>query len=548
MLGRRNPQRSLFEAQTWPHAIPSDSFYARMGAVIEVLFRDEDLAEMYCPDNGRPSLPPSLLSGVTLLQFYDNVSDEEAVERTCFDLRWKVALNLCLDFPGFDPSCLSYFRKRLIQNGKERYAFDRLITVARTAGWLPDKLTLLTDTTWAKGAGAVQDTYTLIRKSIRKLLRQLGYTLPQKRRGLAAEVQRLLAAYVDQDRKADIDWTDPQQRAAQLKVLVHDAEATLELAAEHTDEAEVRSTGWLLTKILGDDVVTDDQSEAPPGGGQPQIGEGTAPDRTLSVTEPEMRYGHKSKAFRFEGFKVQVTTEPTSELIVDIADIPAPGSDGQYLPAMVERVEQQAGVEIERVIGDGAHGSGPNRAWCAEHTPHPIDLVAPLARPPDPAVHKSAFQIDLGTGQATCPQEQTVTGRAGPRERGRPTWLFYFRREVCAACPLFLRCVRSQTAGRTVRTDPYESYLQAARQRQQTAEFKERYRVRARVERKQAELVRHGIRRTRYLGQPKRQLQRLWTGAVVNLKRLFTLGPPAGQDWRALFAPPGRLTFVPAIP
>jgi hypothetical protein len=540
MLGRRNPQRSLFDAQTWPHAIPSDSFYARMGAVLAILFRDEDLSELYCLDNGRPSLPPSLLSGVTLLQFYDNVSDEEAVERTCFDLRWKVALNLPLDFPGFDPSCLSYFRKRLIQNEKERYAFDRLIAVARTAGWLPDKLTLLTDTTWAKGAGAVQDTYTLIRKSVRKLLRQLGYALPQKRRGLAPEVQRLLATYVDHDRKAHIDWTDPQQRAAQLKVLVQDAEATLDLATPHADDAEVRTTGWLLTKILGDDVVTDEH-------GDPQIGEGTAPDRIISATDPEMRYDHKSKAFRFEGFKVQVTSEPTSELIVDIADVPAPGSDGQHLPAMVERVEQLAGVEVARVIGDGAHGSGSNRSWCAEHPSHPIDLVAPLAEPPDPFVHKSAFQIDWGTGRATCPQEQTVTGKAGPLERGRPTWLFSFRREVCAACPLFVRCVRSKTAGRTVRTSPYESYVPAARQRQATAEFREIYRVRARVERKQAELIRHGIRRTRYVGEPKRQLQRLWTGAVVNLKRLFTLGQQAGQALSTLLAPAGRPTLAPAV-
>lgn len=537
MLGRRNPQHSLFEAAVWPHAIPSDSFYARMSLVNEVLFRDEDLAEMYCPDNGRPSLPPSLLSGITLLQFYDNVSDEEAVERTRFDLRWKVALHLPLDFPGFDPSCLSYFRKRLVEHEKERYAFDRLIAIARTAGWLPDKLTLLTDTTWAKGAGAVQDTYTLIRKSIRKLLRQLGYRLPQKRRGLAPEVQHLLVTYLDQDRKAPINWTDPQQRAEQLKVLVQDAEATLDLATEHADDAEVRSTGWLLTKILGDDVVTDAH-------GDPHLGEGTAPDRTLSVTDPEMRYGHKSKAFRFEGYKVQVTTEPTSELIVDIADVPAPGSDGQHLAAMVGRVEEQAGVEVERVIGDGAHGSGPNRAWCAEQAPHPIDLVAPMAQPADPAVHKSAFQVDLSTGQAICPQGQTVAGREGPREEGRPTWLFYFSRQVCQACLLFARCVRSKTAGRTVRTDPYESYLQAARHRQATPEFREIYPVRARVERKQAELVHHGIRRTRYLGQPKRQLQRLWTGAAVNLKRLFTLGQQAGRDLRALFAlgePPRRV-------
>jgi Transposase DDE domain/Transposase domain (DUF772) len=528
MLGRRNPQRSLFEAQTWPHPVPGDSFYTRLGSVNELLFRDEDLAEMYCLDNGRPSLPPSLLSGVTLLQFYDNVSDGEAVERTRFDLRWKVALNLPLDFAGFDPSCLSYFRKRLIEHAKERYAFDRLISVARTAGFLPDKLTLLTDTTWAKGAGAVQDTYTLIRKSVRQLLRQMGYALPQKRRGLAPEVQRLLATYLDQDRKADLDWSDPQQRAAQLQVLVQDAEATLDLAAEQAEDAEVRSTGWLLTKILGDDVVTDAH-------GDPQIGKGTAPGRIISVTEPEMQHGHKSKAQRFNGFKTVVATEPESELILDIAELAASRGDGEHLLPTVQRVEAGTGVTVERVIGDGAYPTGPNLAACATHSPAPIDLIAPLAAAADPEVAKSAFQIDLTAQTATCPLGQRVTGTPVRRD-GQPGLQFQFARATCQACPLFTRCVHSQVAGRTVHTDAYESYRQVQRARQGTPEFKGLYRYRSRVERKQAELVRHGLRRMRYLGNEKRQLQRLWTGAVVNLKRLFTLGLQAEQDLRALFA------------
>lgn len=527
MLGRRNPQRSLFEAPTWPHAVASDSFYARLASVNEILFQDEDLAELYCRDNGRPSVPPSLLSGVTLLQFYDNVSDEEAVERTRFDLRWKVALHLSLDFPGFDPSCLSYFRKRLIEHQKERYAFDRLITVARSAGFLPDKLTLLTDTTWAKGAGAVQDTYTLIRKSIRKLLRQMGYALPQKRRGLAPEVQRLLATYVDQDRKAPIDWSDPPQRAAQLQVLVQDAEATLDLA-EQADDADVRSTGWLLTKILGDDVVSDEH-------GHPQLGQGTAPARILSLTEPEMQHGHKSEVQRFNGFKTAVATEPVSELILDIAELPASRGDGDHLLPTVQRVEAGAHVTVKRVIADGAYPTGPNLAACAAHTPAPIELVAPLARAVDPTVSKSAFQIDLTAQTATCPAGHTVTGTSS-RQAGQPGVQFQFRRATCQACPLFKRCVRSQVTGRTIRLDQYESYRQTLRRRQDTPEFQMLYRGRSRVERKQAELVRHGLRRMRYVGQAKRQLQRLWTGAVVNLKRLFTLGQKAEQDLRALFA------------
>jgi len=88
---------------------------------------------------------------------------------------------------------------------------------------------------------------------------------------------------------------------------------------------------------------------------------------------------------------------------------------------------------------------------------------------------------------------------------------------------LFARCVLGKVRGRTITTDDHERYRQLARQRQETAEFRELYRKQSRVERKQAELVRHGLRRTRYPRQVKRSLQRLWTAAVVNLKRLFRL-------------------------
>jgi transposase len=529
MLGRRDPQQSLFSAQNLPHRVPADSFYGRMAAVSAVLFQDDDLKELYDPGNGRPSLPPSLMSGVLLLQFHDDVSDEEAVQRLMFDLRWQVALNLPTDFPGFDPSSLTYFRQRLIEHKQERYAFDRFIQVGREAGFIPDRVTVLTDTTRTQGAGAVQDTYTLLRKGIRKLLKQLGYAAAAKSRGLSPETQRLIATYVEQDRKAKIDWTDPQQRAGQLQVLFQDAEAALELAAAQMDDADVRTTGWLLVKIMGDDIASDEQ-------GQPQIAVGTAPDRIISITEPEMRHGRKSSAQRFDGFKAALTTEQSSEMIVDIQDMPAAGSDGQELMPTIARLEQHAGVTVERIIGDGAYGSGANRAACALHQEQPVDLVAPLAQPDDPDVDKSAFAMDLASQTATCPQGHTVTAQAGSPKLGLPTLRFSFPRATCEACPLFKRCVKSQTAGRTVQTHPYEAYLQAARQRQQTDEFKDAYRLRPPIERKQAELVAHGLRNTRYLGHPKRQLQRLWQAAAVNLQRLFRLCESRQADLNALLA------------
>jgi transposase len=510
MMGRRDPQRSLFEAQAWPHRVPEDSFYAQMGAVNDVLFQDDDLAGAYCADNGRPSLPPSLLSGITLLQFYDDVSDAEAIDRLKFDLRWKVALNLPLDFEPPHSSSLSVFRGRLVEHGQERYAFNRLIQVGRAAGFLPEKITVLVDTLAQHGAGAVQDTYTLIRKGIRRVLKLAGYQVPLKRRGLTPN----LAAYLESDRKADLDWADPAARAAQLKVLVQDAEAVLDLAVEQADEPEVRAAAWLLTKILGDDVTTDEA-------GEPQIGEGTAPDRLVSLTDLEMRHGRKSAAQRFDGRKWQVAEELSSELLVAVEPVPANVGDGRDLLAVLEQAEEPARVTVERAIADGAYGTADNRAACLARE---IDLVSPLAVPHNPDVAKTAFTIDLAANTVTCPQGHTTpTFMAEQDDQHRPVKTFVFERKTCEACPLFARCVRSKTQGRSIGVHYHEALLQAARQRQATAEFKDLYRQRPAVERKIAESSAHGAKQARYLGQLKNRLQAQWTGAVINLKRLFKL-------------------------
>jgi hypothetical protein len=538
MLGRRTPQMSFFDAASLPHRVASDSFYGRMGAVAETLFRDDDLKQLYDPDTGRPSLPPSLMSGVVLLQFYDDVADGEAVERTLYDLRWKVALHLPLDYAGFDPSSLSYFRKRLVDGKQERYAFDRLLKVGRAAGFIPATVTAIFDTTNTGGAGAVQDTYTLLRKGIRKLLKTAGFAVPGKRQGLAPEVARLVATYLDQDRKAEIDWADPTARAAQLQVLAADAEAALEAILPYSDDAEVRTLAWLLTKVLGDDLVTDAQ-------GQVQLGEGTAPERIISITDPEMHHGRKSAAHRFDGFKAVFVTEQSSELLLDIADAPAPGSDGRQLFPALHRAEVAADVTVVQVLADGACGSGDIRATCADELGHAVDLVVPVAQPADPAVAKTAFQIDLEAETATCPQGHTVAGQPCKDDAGRPILSFTFARATCEACPLFARCVRSKTQGRTVRTNAHEELLQAARIRQQTAEFKALYPLRSAIERKGAELVYHGLRHTRYLGQRKRQFQRLWLGAAVNLKRLFKLAVQRKVDLGAILS---QLTAPTACP
>jgi len=49
-----------------------------------------------------------------LLQAHDKVSDEEAVNRSLYDIRWKVALGVDVKSERFAKSTLQLFRSQLI--------------------------------------------------------------------------------------------------------------------------------------------------------------------------------------------------------------------------------------------------------------------------------------------------------------------------------------------------------------------------------------------------------------------------------------------------
>jgi hypothetical protein len=234
-----------------------------------------------------------------------------------------------------------------------------------------------------------------------------------------------------------------------------------------------------------------------------------------------MRHGRKSAAKRFDGHKMQVAADQQSELLLAVEPVAANSGDGRDLMTMIETVGEQLDVTVERAIGDGAYGTGDNRAACMERG---IDLVSPLAVPAEPEVHKTAFGIDLDAKQVTCPQGHVATDPKTVKDaQGRPVLLFTFERKTCEACPLFERCVHSKTKGRSICTHYHEKLLQDARARQQTDEFKEIYVLRTAIEREIAGLVQHGLREARYVGKAKNRLQAQWTGAAINLRRLFAL-------------------------
>ena len=164
MLGKRSDQKGLWEAdRLYLDYVGKDSFYGLLASLRGQLFSDDDFAEIYCPDNGRDSVPPSLLATALLLQTYDKVSDAEAKARADFDIRWKVALGIEIEDRPFAKSTLQMFRAQLILHDKVREVFEGSLRLARQSGYLKKRgMRVALDTTYILGRGAVKDTYNLL--------------------------------------------------------------------------------------------------------------------------------------------------------------------------------------------------------------------------------------------------------------------------------------------------------------------------------------------------------------------------------------------------
>lgn len=515
MLGTRNPQGSLFHLPFWAEGlVDADAFYARMGAFWSRVSRDEDLASMYHPEPGKPSVPPSLLCGVLILQYFDDVSDREAADRVRFDLRWKLALGLPLDDRGFHYSTLSRFRSRLAAHGQERYAFDALLRLALQAGLLTRDAAQVIDSTPIHGAAALEDTYTLLRHGLRKLLRAMGESDPERQR-LAKRLK--LSCYLT-NRKPELDWADPAARRAHLQELVADAQRLLAEArgAALPGDSEAHGALALLEQLLAQDVIQDDD-------GRHVLRQGVAKDRIISTVDPEMRHGRKSASTRFDGYKGHVAVEPESQLITEVTVTPGNTYDGEAVETLVADQAQHHALQPRAVIGDQAVIDGARRQALQERG------IEALGKVPEPAAGgyhpKSAFTIDLEQGTVRCPAgHMTATYQERTDGRGQMARVFCFDRDTCGHCPQRAACTQAKRTGRTIRVGPYEHLLQEAREQQKAEGFWERYhRARSTVERVIAHLARHGFRQGRYVGRAKTLFQALWSAAAVNLQRLMAL-------------------------
>jgi IS5 family transposase len=491
--------------------VKENSIFAVLHRECHVLFADELFADLFA-DNGRRSVPPRIVAVVMVLQRLFGLSDRDAVESFEFDARWKYAAGgVDFDYPGFSHTVLVDMRARLAASQRPRRIFEVSLDAARRAGLVGARRVL--DSTPLYDAVATMDTVTLVRSAIRQLLDIVDAEVEAELRGVLARDDDYASGG-----KASCDWDDAAAREALVHALAKDGYACLGVLDGRELGPGVAQAAELLATVVGQDIETGDD-------GIFRIARKVAKDRVISVVDPNARHGHKTAARKFDGYKGHIAVDPDSEVITATVVTPGNAGDASVAAELIDDlVGDDDGTDDDgrepKVYGDNAYGTGEFQSELEDAG------IASGCKTPSPNAAggmftKDRFDIDLGAGTVSCPNNITVDIRYGSNRAG----MAFFGRS-CTDCPLRDQCTAA-TGGRTIWVGAHEDALARARERQKNPAWTADYRAtRPKVERKFGHLMRrrHGGRRARVRGTTKVGADFNLLAAATNLARLAVLG------------------------
>lgn len=158
---------------------------------------------------------------------------------------------------------------------------------------------------------------------------------------------------------------------------------------------------------------------------------------------------------------------------------------------------------------------------------HGVDLVGPTLKThwyqAETGYDLTHFSIDWQAEKVTCPQGRISSSWTPVEDAGKSLIKVKFSQSDCKVCPARNSCTGTTRRSLTLHPREQMQALFAARQREETAEFKDAYRHRAGIEGTHSQAVRAmGLRRSRYLGLRKTHLGHVALAAAINVIQLMS--------------------------
>jgi hypothetical protein len=371
-------------------------------------------------------------------------------------------------------------------------------------GWksLPKDLRIGVDSRPLSGAGRVEDIFNLLGHAARKIAETASLLLEIEYRALCrdAGIPLLLAPSIKAG--LDVDWSDRQQKRDALNELNRQVESLTAWVQEHMG-GELKPLLKLLARVKNQNLET-------LGDGTVQKLEGVAPDRVISIEDPEMRHGRKSKSKRFNGYKEHVAADMDTNLVLACSVTPANAPEGKGGLQIKEDLKRQ-GVAIGELNID----RGYINSVLVEHTRDCDGEVVckpwPVGANKSPLFTKVDFTIDFRAKTVTCPNGETEPFVLGQTVQ--------FDADVCESCPFQKRCTTSEVGnGRSIHIATDEKQQRDSREMMKTKSGRARFRARTPIEHRLAHIANRKGPRARYRGVRRNLFDLRRTAAVQNLE------------------------------
>lgn len=518
-IPRWNPPvaKSAREARIYKRVTKKRKLFSFLRDHRHELFDDEfqaELEQMYRQSGaGKTPIPPALLAMVLLLQCYSQASDAEAVELVACDLRWQLVLD-CLGSENtpFSQGVLFDFRQRFIAHDMDRKLLERTRELAKRTGAfdfkkLPKKLDVAVDSSPLTGAGRVEDTFNLLAHAAYKVLLCVAELRGRPAELLVDEVGVPLLGESSVKKALDIEWSDENAKAEALNRLLDQIEALeswvrINLSRE-ANTKPLQEQLALLGQLREQDLEPD-----PNGGGGRRIKDGVAKDRRMSIEDPDMRHGRKTRTKTFNGYRRHVVVDLHTKLILAVMIASGNEREKDGLEPLLERVAGQ-GIELASIYFDRGYIE-------SEAVPNLIEanveiVCKPWRQTNGDKFNKTDFDLDF--------EQETVTCPAGQRQLLVLGQVTRFDAGTCNACELKPKCTTSDL-GRSLRIADNEPLQAELRARIATPEGRAQLRRRVPVEHTLAHISHRQGNRARYVGKRKNEFDLNRIATVVNLQTL----------------------------
>ena len=507
-------------------AFPNGNLFMRIRDELGPLYHNQDFAHLFAA-RGRPAEAPARLALVIVMQFVENLSDEQAADAVRDRLAWKYALALELDDPGFDPSVLCEFRKRILEGGAEYLFLDSLLALLSERNLLKARGRQRTDSTHVLAAIRTLNRLMLVGETMRYALNHLAEVVPDWLRARSPE------AWFDRYGRRVEEYRLPTAKQARSALAASiGADGFTLLRGVYASSAPEAARALPAIDILRQVWLQQYYAPAEDGSTCWREAEDCASASQLihSPYDLEARYSTK-RELHWVGYKTHLTETCDPDLphlLTHVETTLATVPDNTVLADIHSALAAKQLLPREHLL-DGGYPSAEQLV--SSRSEHGIDVVAPVREDPhwqgraQSGFGVECFVLDWEARVASCPQGQRSIKWSETHARdGRAIVNIRFPPAACRSCEQRAGCTRSADGPRelTVRPQAQHEALQAARARQKTEAFAQLYRSRAGVEGTLSQGIGgFELRQARYRGLAKVRLQQILTVVAINLVRLF---------------------------